>query len=261
MLRLFFKFISIALRSQMQYKTSFLVLTATHFFSIFTEIIGVWVLFDRFKIVQGWTFHELALIYGIVHVGFAFAEAFARSFEKFPPIIRNGEFDRLLLRPLSTIFQVSMRDIQIFRIGRLLQGVIVLTFGCLKLHLSIFSLVAPVILISIAGVTALFYGLFIIQGSIVFWTIENFELINITTYGSREISQYPMSLYHTGFKLFFTLVIPLACAAYYPIATLLCHESLPLKIVLIAPFSGFVFLYLARQFWKIGLRQYHSTGS
>ncbi len=261
MLRLFFKFISISLRSQMQYKASFFILTATHFFSIFTEIIGVWVLFDRFKMVKGWTFHELLIIYGIVHVGFAIAEAFARNFEKFSPIVKNGEFDRILLRPLNTIFQVAMYEIQIFRIGRLLQGLIVLIFGYIKLKLSLFSLATLVIFISILGVIALFYGLFILQATFVFWTTETLELANITTYGGREIGQYPMNIYHQNFRLFFTLIIPIACVAYYPIANLLHQATLPLGIAILLPLTGFIFLYFAQLFWKIGIRHYHSTGN
>ena len=57
----------------------FLILAATHFIATFVDILGIWVLFDRFKMIQGWTLAELALIYGIMHMGFAAAEASAEE--------------------------------------------------------------------------------------------------------------------------------------------------------------------------------------
>ena len=39
------------------------MLAAVHFITVFIDIICIWVLFDRFKEVQGWTLAELMLIY------------------------------------------------------------------------------------------------------------------------------------------------------------------------------------------------------
>ena len=77
-IRLYFRLINISVKSQMQHRASFFMLTAAHFISTFVDITGIWVLFDRFKMVQGWTLKELALIYGIMHMGFALAESLAR---------------------------------------------------------------------------------------------------------------------------------------------------------------------------------------
>jgi ABC-2 type transport system permease protein len=258
---LYMKLAKASLKSQMQYPASFVMLSITNFFSIATEIFGIWVLFDRFKMVNGWSLKELFLIYGIIHIGFSLAEAFARSFEKFTLVVKNGDFDRILLRPLGTLLQVAVREIQLARVGRLLQGIIVLILGYCFLNIHFFSLATIMIILSIAGTFTLFYGVFIIQAALIFWTSENLSVMDIVTYGAREAGQYPMSLYHWGFKLFFTLAIPLACVVYYPMASLLQKESIPLMIGLVAPLSGLIFLYLAMQFWKKGVRHYHSTGS
>jgi ABC-2 type transport system permease protein len=54
--------------------------------------------------IQGWTLKEPALIYGILHIGFAIAEASGRGFDTFSRMVIQGDFDRILLRPLGTIF-------------------------------------------------------------------------------------------------------------------------------------------------------------
>ena len=253
--------VNISLRSQMQYRASFFMLSISHFLSTFADILGIWVLFDRFKMVQGWTLPELCLIYGIIHMGFASAEAFARGFDTFSEMIKHGEFDRILLRPMSTLFQIAVSEVQFMRIGRFLQGLAVLLWGANELHFSLFSLHALVIFFSIIGTMSLFYGLFIIQGAISFWTVETLELMNITTYGGVSAGQYPISIYNKVFQLIFTFFIPLACVAYYPIATLLRQTSIPIWLGLIAPVAGLIFLFFACQFWHLGVRHYRSSGS
>lgn len=115
------------------------MLTVGHFLSTFIDIIGLWVLFDRFKMVKGWTIFEVGLIYGIVQMGFSIAEAFARGFDMFHHMVKQGEFDRCLLRPINPLFQVALQEVQIMRVGRLLQGLCVLTWSAYHMPLSLFD--------------------------------------------------------------------------------------------------------------------------
>lgn len=261
MLRLYYKLIRASFRSQLQYKASFLMLSFASFISIFMDFIGVWVLFSRFKIVKGWDFDEILILYGIVHMGFAIAEGFARSFDKFSLLVKSGDFDRILLRPLGSLFQVATSRIEVYKIGRFLQGLTILIFGYIRLHLSFFSLSTLMILFSILGTVALFYGIFIIQASLVFWTKETLELMNIATYGSREVGQYPMSIYNIAFRIFFTVALPLACVSYFPVASFLQHDNISWKTGLFTPLFGFVFLFLSCKFWKKGVHYYCTLGN
>lgn len=260
-IRLYFKLVGISVRSQMQHRASFLMLAAAHFIATFAEIVGIWVLFDRFKMVQGWTLEELALVYGVVHMGFALAESLARGFDNFSGMVKNGDFDRVLLRPCGTLLQIAASEVQVMRVGRFLQGFIVLLWSCHMLQISLLSLSTFVILLAIIGTASLFYALFIIQATLAFWTTETLELMNILTYGGVECGQYPITVFNKGFRLFFTLIIPLACVTYYPIAVMLHHEHLPVWLGMLAPLAGIVFLIVACQGWKLGVRHYHSTGS
>lgn len=245
----------------MQYKSSFFMLMGSYFFATFVDIFGIWVLFDRFRLIEGWTFPELALIYGIIHMGFAVAECFARGFDHLSLLIKQGDFDRVLLRPLPTLYQVSTNEIQFMRLGRFLQGSAVLFWGISQFHFSLFSHHAWIIIFSILGAAALFYGLFIIQGAFSFWTIEALEIMNIATYGGMQMGQYPITIYNRVFRLIFTFVIPLSCVAYYPMATILQETEIPYLLGLFAPIFGFVFLLFSFFLWRCGVRRYTSSGN
>lgn len=258
---LYLRMVAISIRSQMQYKGSFLLLSFAHFISTFAEILGIWMLFERFKFIEGWTLAELSIIYGVIHIGFAIAEASSRGFDTFSNMVKTGEFDRLLLRPCSTLLQVASRDFQLMRVGRLLQGLCVLLWGCIQNDIAFLSLPTLIIILAIMGTSCVFYALFVLQATLSFWTVETLELMNITTYGGVEAGQYPITAYTPGFRFFITFIIPLACVAYYPVAILLKHESLPLWMAYILPITGFAFLYLSFKTWSFGVRHYSSAGS
>lgn len=258
---LYFKLISVTLRMQMQHRASFLMLITSYFIATLFEILGIWILFDRFHLIQGWTIQEIALLYGIMNMGFSFAETYARGFDTFDQLVKMGDFDRILLRPLGTLFQIATREVQWMRMGRFIQGLIVLLWGTLTLDIGFFSYQTLIIVLAIIGTSCLFYGLIVIQATLSFWATESLELMSIATFGGMESGQYPMSIYNPWFQWAFTFIIPLACVAYYPIAVAIRHESLPSWVAWCFPFAGVIFLYLSCQLWRYGVRHYHSTGN
>src|ERR671928_195342 len=74
---------------------------------------------------------------------------------------------------------------------------------------------------AILGGACLFYGLFVLQATLSFWTVETLEIMNTVTYGGTETGQYPLTIYRPWFRLFFTFVVPLVCLNYLPANALL----------------------------------------
>jgi ABC-2 type transport system permease protein len=263
--RLYFRYVGISIRSQMQYRASFVMLTIGHFVSTSIEILGIWALFARFKTLRSWTLAEVAFFYGLIHIAFAIAEGAGRGFDIFPRMVKSGEFDRLLLRPRSTALQIAARELQLMRIGRLTQALIVLFWaaGALDVHWS--GARVGLTVFAVFGGACLFYGLFVLQATLAFWTTETLELVNTVTYGGTETGQFPLSIYRPWFRKFFTFVVPLACVSYFPALAILEREDpligSPLWFRYLAPLIGVAFLGVALQIWKLGTRHYRSTGS
>jgi viologen exporter family transport system permease protein len=70
---------------------------------------------------------EVAVFYGLVNCTFACADALSRGFDQFGALyIKTRHFDRLLLRPRSTIIQLAGHELALRRLGRFGQGLIVL---------------------------------------------------------------------------------------------------------------------------------------
>ena len=263
-LRLYLRYLSISLRGQLQYRANFILQTLGHLLVTFIEFLGLWALFDRFGNLRGWALPEVALIYGMISISFALSDAFSRGFDWFGNTVRNGDFDRILLRPRSTVLQISGQEITLKRVGRLFQGLAIFIWAISALHVQWNFARAILLLAALAGGACMFIGLVIIQATMAFWTIETLEIMNSFTYGGEYAAEYPMAIYRPWFRRFFTFIIPLACANYFPALAIL-GKSDPLRtnpaLHWLAPIAGPAFLAIALQLWKVGVRHYRSTGS
>jgi ABC-2 type transport system permease protein len=263
-LRLLFRYLGISVRSQLEYRASFLMLSAGYLLITVLEFLSVWVLFSRFGNLQGWSLPEIALFYGIVNIAFALGESGARGFDAFHLLVKAGDFDRVLLRPRSAALQVAGQELTLRRVGRLLQGSCILGWAASSLDLR--WTLSQLLLLggTILGGACLFYGLMIIQATVCFWTTEPLEFMNAFTNGGNFAAQYPFSIYRAWFRRFFTLVVPLACVSYYPALALLGRADplgSPALLHWLAPLAGILFLVLCLQAWRFGVRHYRSTGS
>ena len=263
-LRLYGHYLGISIRAQMQYRASFLLQSMGQFLITGIEFLGLWALFDRFGSIQGWSLAEVALFYGVVNVAFSFADALSTGFDKMSDFIKRGEFDRMLLRPRSTVLQLAGHELALRRVGRLLQGLLILTWAANALHVPWSPASALLLVAAVAGGVCLFFALFVLQATLSFWTIESLELVNTVTYGGVETAQYPLAIYALWFRRFFTFIVPLAAIAYFPVVAILERPDplgSPVWFQWASPLLGVAFLLLVLQLWRFGLRHYSSTGS
>jgi ABC-2 type transport system permease protein len=263
-IQLYLRYIAVSIRSQLQYRASFFLQSAGIFLATVVEFLGVWALFDRFGKLRGWSLAEIAFFYGAVNVTFSIADALARGFDQFSVLVKNGDFDRLLVRPRSAILQLMGQEFTIRRVGRFLQGAIVLFWGQHTLHMRWTFESISLFLFAVLGGICLFWGLVILQATSAFWTTEALEVWNAFTYGGVYMSQYPVTIYRSWFREFFTWIIPLSCISYFPFVRLLHHPD-PLGtsplFQWLSPLAGILFLTAALQIWKVGVHRYRSTGS
>jgi ABC-2 type transport system permease protein len=262
--RLYGRYVSVSFQSQMQYKISFLLQLVGHFGGTAIEFLGIWALFSRFQQIGTWKLAEVALFYGMVNMAFACADALGRGFDAFGKMLQSGEFDRLLVRPRSTVLQILGTEFTLKRIGRMTQGLLILAWALSSLHLTLNLLNLWLLVSSLIGCIALFLGIVIAQATLTFWTIESLEIMNIFTYGGVETAQYPLSIYRKWFQRFFTFIVPLACVSYFPILAVLNKANIfavPVWFCYVSPLVGILFLIGTLRLWKLGERYYCSTGS
>jgi ABC-2 type transport system permease protein len=263
--RLFYHYARASFQSQATYPGSALLLALGQFFATSLELVAMWALFDRFGEVGGWSFGEVALFYALVNIQFAIADLLGRGFDVLgTELIRTGGFDRLLLRPRSLTLQLMGHHVRLSRFGRLAQALIALGWATESAPISWTPASIGIALWAVAAGTALFFGILVLQGTLAFWTVESLEVANVLTYGGVQAAQYPLAVYARWFRRLLTWVVPLGAVAYFPVLAILGKVDplgSPLWFGAVTPLLGFVFLGVALQAWRCGVRRYTSTGS
>jgi len=264
-LRLYGRYVAVSLRSQMQYPGAFIATSIGAFAATVVDFVALWALFARFRQIEGWRFHEIALFYGVVSVAFAIADTLTRGFDIFgPQFVKTGDFDRLLVRPRTTVLQLLGYEFRATRIGRLAQGMVAWAVGMQLASVDWGWSAWATLLFAVAGGVALFSGILILQATLAFWTVESLEIANTLTYGGIEAAQYPLDIYVRWFRNFLTFVVPLGCVTYFPVAAALGRAErtgVPEWLLSLTPVSGFLFLAASLWVWGFGVRHYTSTGS
>ncbi|MBO5113923.1 MAG: ABC-2 family transporter protein [Lachnospiraceae bacterium] len=257
-MRLYGKYFVIHLKSVMVYKTSFLLTCIGQFLVSFNVFLGVYFMFQRFHVVEGFTYNEALLCFGITLMEFSLAETFARGFDLFSYIVNKGEFDRILVRPRNEILQVLGSRMEFSRIGRIFQAIVMFAYGFAVSDVSWNLLKILTVILMILGGSVVFGGLFLIYASICFFTTEGLEFMNIFTDGAREYGKYPVCIYGKRVLQLCTFMVPYALIQYYPLLYLLDRGKAYYSLL---PVVACLFLLPCLLLWKLGVRHYTSSGS
>ena len=259
MVKLYFESFKNNIKSQIEYKASFIMNSISQFFVFFTYYFIIIALFDRFNNIKGYNVFEVLLCFSIIHFGFAVTETFFRGIDKFEDLIIDGSLDRFLVRPQGILFQVMCSKIDFIKVFRILQSLIVMAIALIKLDIVWnISKVITLILMMIASVL-IFFGLFVLTASYCFITIQGLEVRNLFTDGGKNLAQYPISIYRKGVVFFFTFIIPYGFINYYPLLYFI--DKSDNILYMFSPLLVLIFLIPCLLSFKIGMKHYNSAGS
>ena len=253
-MRLFITLFKASLKSQAQYKFDFIVNIVGNLLGLLGDFIVVAFILIRFKNIDGWQLHEVALIYAIIEFGFGMYRFIGDGFNNFEILILSGKFDTLLIRPASALIQVMLEKIDFKRLGMVLQAVLVGVWGIKNTTFisNSFYLYLPFLLISSVVINM---QVSIILAAIAFWTGKNEDIIILGHYSTRSAARYPATIYNNIFSHILTFIIPFFSVSYYP---LLYYTGKSQNIYyLLAPLLGIVAMTpIAYFIWTMGVKRY-----
>ena len=257
-MRLYFKFFSIHFRSAMTYRSSFFLSCLRHLLITTNVFLSMVFLLDRFGSVGGYTLPQLSLCYAVILAGTSLAECFARGIDAFGRILSEARFDRIMLRPRPLLFQVLCQDMKPTMFARVLQAAVMLVWAIgsgAVVWTPVKAIVLALMILCGAGV---FFGVYLVNACVTFFTLEHIEALNIFMDGPREYGKYPFGIYGKPVLIILTFLVPLALVQHWPLQYL--FDRGPAWYGLL-PIVSLVFLIPCGLLWRLGVRHYRSTGS
>ena len=264
LLRLYGTFWLANLKSRMEYRTSFLLWfgNTVAFHAVSIGIIGA--LLSRFPSLNGWNFPEMIFLYSLGLLARGIYTTFFFPIMRVPYAIRQGSFDRYLIRPLNPLFQILLQG-SFTSLNDLVVGVVVFSQAIRMVDVTWSLPLALFLAAVVVGAGLIQAAISLSVASVAFWVIKVSGLTWTVQQIQNELIRYPVSIYGRAVQLILTIVLPIAFTSYYPATTLLGKSDgslLPAQqLGLLTPLVGAVCFALAYALWQRGVGRYQGTGS
>ena len=257
-LRLFPYFVSKSVQSRMSYRLDFFLGLLANALRQSLGFVFIWAVFRGIPEINGWNFYQMMFVYGMqaICVGlYEFLFAGIWSVEKY---VQDGELDRLLLRPVSTLFSVMAADVTFHGLGAALFGLAICVIALVNLHVAVTVWMLLFWIAAIVSGTLIYFCLNMMAATLAFKMTKVGSVLMIVL-NISEFSKYPAAIYSNGLQILLSFVLPFAFTSYYPAAFILGNGVS--AIFWAGPFiAAALCLLLTTLFWNWGLKGYQSAG-
>ena len=263
-IRLYIRSMGMLLKSQLQYRTSFILQTLAQLVMEGGEMLAVILIMNRFERLNQWEAGDLYVFFGAMSITFYLTEIFARGMTgNFPSMVRTGQLDTLLLRPRGIIMQVLCSGTDPRRITCIAVGVASLAIGSRMsgVQWTVLKVLAMGESFLMGGMLIL--ALFMIEAIFCIHSVKSVELVNALTYGGRSACEYPIDIYPRPLRVLFTVVAPFALTLHVPFAWILGEPlyGWPAWTAFVCPLAGIAVFGIMVVLFNRAIRFYRSTGS
>src|SRR6202041_1983895 len=132
---LFFDYFSQYAKVRVSYRGDFFISLATSFAATIFALSFVVVLFQKVPQLAGWRFEEVLFLYGFSLIPYGLFNVISTNLYDFGNnYIIEGKFDRILLRPISSLFQILFETFRIESLQEVATGVFCMGWASVHLH-------------------------------------------------------------------------------------------------------------------------------
>jgi ABC-2 type transport system permease protein len=259
-LELFFSYFVQYFKVRVSYRADFLIGLGMSIAATFFAFLFVIVLFRKVPNLAGWTFPEIVFLYGFSMIPFGLFNVLSMNIYEFgATYIMEGKFDRVLLRPVSSLFQVLFEVFRIESFQEVIVGTSVVIWAShrLQLHWDPVKVLLLIFFGLCGGV--IYVSFFLILSTASFWFEDRIGL-HPPVWNLIAFSRYPLTIYSGAIQFFLSWVIPFGFATFYPSIRLLNRPEFHTFALLVPVMAAATFMLMLFA-WRHGVRHYSSTGS
>lgn len=260
MLRLHRIFVAQYMKKLMEYKVDFLTGAISFLLGQVIQIAFLSIIFSQIPNLIGWEFNEILFIYGFSLLPKGLDHLlFDNLWSVGYFIVRKGDFDKYLTRPINSLFYVIAEKFCVDAFGELLIGLVLVVYSVIQLRLTISWYMIPLFIIAVVFATLIYTAIKIATSAIAFWTKASGHITHMF-YMTNDFSKYPTTIYNKFVRIVITYIIPFAFTAFYPASYFLTGEN-PLFCIGGTVVASVVLFSLAVFIWNKGIKAYESAGS
>ena len=264
--RVFATFFRNSLLRELTFRGNFLITLLTRGFWFVVQIVMFDLIYRNVNRINDWSRDEY---FGFMATGMlinAIVEAFFMpNCARFSELIRTGDLDFALLKPIDTQFLVSLEKMELAMFSQIVfaGGLLIYSISHANVHITI-SEVAIYVLLVFAAVT-FFYSLMIGLAATSIFFGRNQGLLDFWFYVTI-FARYPSSIYSGSptaemFRFLFSYVLPILLVVTVPARVVLGKGLEPGWLPLLTIASTAMTFVVSRTIFHRSLRHYRSASS
>jgi ABC-2 type transport system permease protein len=187
---------------------------------------------------------------------------FLENCNEFAELVRNGDLDGLLLKPIDEQFLITCRRMDWGTGPNVLMGAAVMGVSLHQMAWQFDAVRVATFLVTFACGTAIAYGFMLILTSVSVWMVRNQSLMEMWWLFS-SVARYPKEIFvgpwAAPLGAFFTYCVPILIVVNVP-ANAMVRVLDPVMVTLTVA-ATVLLLWLSRRFFYYALRSYRSASS
>lgn len=240
-----------------KHKIDFFLNIFTVIFKQISSFLFIYVMKENIPDIYGWSINKIMLLNGIFLLNKGISDFITSGLYKLEDYIKNGTLDALLVKPFPVILQVLIGYVNIHEIINVLTGITLISIflpKCVKqINVFVFLIIFIFIFISLF----LIFSIRLITNSIAFWTLTSFPAARMVD-NISNFAKFPSTIYNKVIRFVLDYIIPFSIIAFFPLVVIL-EKNISFILISVAITASLFFLSFL--IWKIGLKNYKSSGN
>ena len=262
MLRVLPLLVRMHIKSRMEYRGAFFLDRLAQVLSYSAAFAAIWVLLWKFETLGGWVWPELALLLGFQLLAYSFGAALSFvQFRELEELVRRGQFDVLMVKPISPWAYLTFSGLNIDYVGHIAVAGILMVWALGQVDVTWTAATVAYLAASILSAALVVAAFMTMIGVSALVLVQSSHLYSIF-FGFWELSRYPLNIYPAALQWAMITVMPLAFMGYVPAAVFLGKDvavlgelGLPLSLL-----AGPLSVLAATAHWRWCIRRYQGGG-
>ncbi|GIP36006.1 ABC transporter permease [Paenibacillus sp. J2TS4] len=226
-------------------------------------IFFTWIITRQVPTIVGYNLYELVFLVSLWKLPHSIFIITFQQIWNIDYLIRDGFFDRYLVRPLNPLFQFFATRFQIAGIGDLIAALVGLIYSASHITDWTGPKLLLLLIIVICGVV-MEWSIYTLVGCTAFWTLQGSGLQSIILMLFDQFTRFPLTVYNRVIQIVLTFLVPIAFINFYPSYLFFDNkEQVPFSPLLIylTPVIALLMLAFTVWVWHKAINHYKGAGS
>ena len=225
---IYFRCLSQQVKSILAYEADFWILVLSAVVVQFVGFAFIWTVFQQIPTINGWSLWEVVTMYALIFLTEGVGSLFFEGTWMLGWTIWHGDFDIMLIRPVSPILLTLSQKVGMNGVGNIATGTVLLSIN-------------------------------LATAASAFWTRNPFSAVPMFAHQMGDFAKYPLTIYSLAVQVAIVVAVPFAFVSFFPTAVAFGEDPFALP-GLFTPLVAAYCAFMAVAVFKVGMRRYESVG-